>query len=395
MVVKRRLLLAVASAVALVTTAAAPMMGAYKEAAPSPLRQTGLLRIKDMAANGNAGGRAVVAVGWHEASKPGQLYLAFSLDGGKDYRRTNGNLRRYRVVGEPKLGMSVTICGGRVWAGSTYQDTSTGSTRVFLTSRTVGGGAAQAFITPADGRRVRDVSVACASKNMLAVGWLEKNDGRNRARLILRSTEPLGQPTAINKKFKFGPAEFKSGINVAATPTTALVSYVGAGNLRLKRFEIDAADASNITAGPVTTLAWGDIRRPQIAARGSRVALAYSDAGKVKAKLSTDLGVTFGSASTLVPSGNISNPSTVYSADVVGDRIVFEVSANRRGTLTPQRVQSTDAGGSWGTRDFGHIGARVGALLKKEGVAPVLMEAWHNNAPKPATDTLRAKYETP
>jgi hypothetical protein len=132
-----------------------------------------------------------------------------------------------------------------------------------------------------------------------------------------------------------------------------------------------------------------------MAARGNRVALAYGDAGKVKAKLSTDLGVTFGSASTLVGAGNVSNPSTVYSADVVGDRIVFEVSANRRGTLTPQRVQSTDAGGSWGTRDFGHIGARVGALLKKKGVAPVLMEAWHNNAPKPATDTLRAKYETP
>jgi hypothetical protein len=395
MVVKRRLLLAVASALTLVMTATAPMMAGFKEAAPSPLRQTGLLRIKDIAANGNISGRAVVAVGWHESSNPGQLYLAFSLDGGKDYRRTNGNLRRYRVVGEPKLGMSLAICGGRVWAGSTYRDTSTGSTRVFLTSRTVGGGAAQALITPADGRRVRDVSVACASKNLLAIGWLEKKGGQNRARLILRSTEPLGQPPAINKKFKFGPAEFKSGISVAATPGAALVSYVGAGNLRLKRFAIDAGDASNITAGPVSTLARSDIKRPQIAARGNKVVLAYSDAGKVKAKLSSDLGVTFGTASTVVGAGSIRNPSVVYSADVVGNRIVLEVAANKQGKLSPQRVQSSNGGATWGTRSFGHIGARMGALLKEKGKAPMLMEAWHNNAPKPNADTLRAKYETP
>jgi hypothetical protein len=395
MVVKRRLLLTVASALTLVMTATAPMMAGFKEVAPSPLRQTGLLRIKDIAANGNTAGRSVVAVGWHESSKPGQLYLAFRLNGGKDYRRTNGNLRRYRVVGEPKLGMSLAICGGRVWAGSTYQEAATGSTRVFLTSRTVGGGAAQAFLTPADGRRVRDVSVACASKNLLAVAWLEKKDGGNRARLILRSTEPLGQPTAINKKFKFGPAEFKSGISVTATPGAALVSYVGAGNLRLKRFEIDAGNPSNITTGPVSTLARGDIKRPQIAARGNRVVLAYGDAGKVKARLSSDLGASFGSASTVVGSGNLRNPSVVYSADVVGDRIVLEVAANKQGKLSPQRVQSTNAGATWGTRSFGHIGARVGALLKEKGKAPMLMEAWHNNAPKPSADTLRAKYETP
>ena len=395
MVVKRRLLLAVASALTLVLTAAAPMMGGYKEAAPSPLRQTGLLRIKDIAANGNTGGRAVVAVGWHEASKPGQLYLAFSLNGGRDYRRTNGNLRRYRVVGEPKLGISLAICSGRVWAGSTYRDTSTGSTRVFLTSRTVGGGAAQAFITPADGRRVRDVSVACAGKGLLAISWLEKKDGQSRARLILRSTEPLGQPLAIEKKYKVGAADFKGGLSVAATPEAVVVTHVGKGNLRVKRFEIDPGDPSNVTTGAATTVAWKDVRNPQLAARGQKVVLAYSDAGKVKAKLSADLGASFGGATTLVRAGSIANPSRAYSADVVGDRVVLEVSANRKGKLTPQRIQSTDDGASWATRDFGHIGARVGALLKQKGKAPVLMEAWHNNAPKPSADTLRAKYETP
>ncbi len=393
MVVKRRLLLAIASALALVMTAAAPMMGAYKEAAPAPLRQGGLLRVKDIAANGNTADGSIVAVGWHESSKPGQLYLAFSLDGGKDYRRTNDKLRRYRVVGVPKLGMSLAICSGRVWAGSTYKDDSSGNTRVFMTSRTVGGGAAQAFLTPDDGRRVRDVSIACAGNNLLAISWLEKKGGKTRARLLLRSTETLGDTAAIEKKFKFGKAEYKSGIAVAATPAAALVAYVQAGNLRVKRFEIDASDASVVTQAKPRVIASSGVKWPQMAARGNKVALAFSDAGKIKAKLSRDVGESFGDPSLLASSGSIKNPSKVYSADVVGDRVVFEAGVNKRGATTPVRYQSTNFGKTWGAANFGHIGSRVGALMKRKGVPPLLMEAWHNNAPSPKPDTLRAKFE--
>ncbi len=393
MVVKRRFLLSVASALALVMTAAVPMMGAYKEVAPSPLRQTGLLRVKDIAANGNTSDGAVVAIGWHEASKPGQLYLAFSTNGGKDYRRTNGRLRRYPIVGEPSLGMSVAICGGRVWVGSSYKDPASGAPRVLMTSRTIGGGAAQAWVTPGDGRKVRDVSIACAGKDLLAIGWLEKKDGKNRTRLMLRSMEPLGQSPTIGKKFKFGPSDFKGGIAVAATPGAVAVAYNKNGNLKVKRFGIDADDPSIISQGPPSTVAWGDVKAPQMAARGNRLVLAYSDAGKVKAKLSTDVGASFGGPKVLVPSGSIRNPSRAYSADVIGGRIVVEAGANKKGKVVPQRIQSTDAGATWSTRTFGHIGGRVGALLKKKGQAPLLMEAWHNNAPNPSPDTLRAKHE--
>ena len=77
------------------------MMGATEEATPAPLAAGALLRVKDMAANGVTGKGAIVAVGYHETGDPGQLNVAFSIDGGKDYRRTNGNLRRYPVVGDP------------------------------------------------------------------------------------------------------------------------------------------------------------------------------------------------------------------------------------------------------------------------------------------------------
>lgn len=395
MVVKRRLLLAVASALSLLLlTATAPMAAGYKEVAPSPLRQAGLLRVKDIAANGNTNKGAIVAVGWHEASKPGQLYLAFSTDGGRDYRRTNGNLRRYRIVGDTKLGMSVAICAGRVWVGSTFKDASTGASRVFLTSRTIGGGAAQAFVTPGDGRRVRDVSVACVGSKLLAIGWLEKKDGQSRARLMLRSTDSPAAVPEIKKNFKLGPAQFKGGIAVAATPAAAMVAWADDGNLRLKRFEVDAEDASNVTSGPPSIVAWRDVKGPQMAARGKKVALAYSDAGKAKAKLSSDLGETFGAVSVLARAGSVRAPSKVYSADVVGNRIVYEIGANKKGQVTPMRIQSTTGGESWGERTFGHIGARMGALLKKKGTAPLLMEAWHNNGPKSGADTFRAKFET-
>ena len=35
----------------------------------------------------------------------------------------------------------------------------------------------------------------------------------------------------------------------------------------------------------------------------------------------------------------------------------------------------------------------MASWLKKKGQAPLLMEAWHNNAPKGLADTLRARYE--
>ena len=107
----------------------------------------------------------------HPANR--QLYVAFSTDGGKDYRRTNGNLRRYPVVGIPNLGMSLDICAGRVWAATAYRS-ATDKPRdsdVFLTSRTVGGGAAQALMTStSDDRRVRDATVTCVGGDLIAIG---------------------------------------------------------------------------------------------------------------------------------------------------------------------------------------------------------------------------------
>ena len=395
MVVKRRLLFAVTSALTLVMVASAPMVASFEEAEPSPLRKENLLRVRDISANGTTSAGAIVAVGWREARKPGQLYLAFSTNGGKDYLRSNGRLRKYPILGDGRLGMSLAICGGRVWAGTAFHKPGDGAgdVDVLLTSRTVGGGAAQQFMTDTAGsRKVRDVSIACAGKNLLAVAWTEQSNGTSRAKLLLRTLEPLGQKPAYANIFGLGEARFGDGIAVAGTGAAVHVAWVKGDrqNIRLKRYLVSGGETPSINPQDALTLAFKNAVGPQLSARGKRVVLAYTDAGKVKAKMSADLGATFSKASILSPGTN-SKPGKAYSVDVNGDRIVVEAAANNNGKLIPQRIQSQNGGSSWGTRTFGHKGARVGALLKKKNGTTKLMEAWHNNATP--RDTLRAQFE--
>lgn len=399
MVVKPRLLLAVASALTLVLTAAAPMMAASREAKPSPLRSAGLVRVKDIAANGNTKGGAVVAVGWHEGSGPGQLYVAFSTDGGKDYRRSNGRLRRYPVVGEPSLGMSLDVCAGKVWAATGYHSSSdkTGDSDVFLTSRTIGGGAAQALLTSTSAdRRVRDVTVSCVSNKLIAIGWLQKVGNKTTARLMLRSMEPLGTTPTFKETYNLGGAQLKRGLAVAATPKSVAVAFARDGHLRLKRFDVEAG-TTNVTTNPLQTIAWKETKHPVMDARGKRLAVAYSDAGKVRVKTSKDLGETLSRARTLASTGGIKNPSRADALDLVGDSIVstLRVYSKATGKAIPQRVTSSTFGDKWSRRTFGNVGPRYASLLKKKKGAPLIVETWHNNARKGSNDTLRARYELP
>lgn len=397
MVVKRRFLLAVATAVALSVTAVAPVAAvSYKEAKPSPLRKDNMLRVRDIAANGQTGKGAIVAVGWRQSSKPAKLFLAFSTNGGRDYRRTNGNLRKYPILGDGKLGMSLAICSGRVWAGSAFKNPgdAQGNSDVFLTTRTIGGGADQRFMTDtADDHKIRDVQVACAGKGLIAIAWLEQVGGKSKAKLLLRSDEPLSQQPSFLETYNLGNAVYGDGIDVAATADAVHVVWTKGSkrHVRLKRFEVSGSGTPTITPNPTTTVAFKDARLPQIAARGKRVVVAYTDAGKVKAKLSKDRGAHYGKASKLIGNGTVSRPSRTHSVDTIGTRIVIEASANKKGTLTPRRIQSNDLGSSWNSREFGHNGSRVGALLRKKNKPTRLMEAWYNNG---SVDTLRASYET-
>jgi len=396
-VVKRRLLLAITVALTLAMTAAAPVLGEYRSANPDPLAQEELLRVQDIAATGktrNSG--PVVAVGWRQAAKPGELFVTYSTDGGSSYLKRNGTLRSFRVAGDGTRGLSLDTCAGSIWVASVanYPGDATADRDVFLTSRTVTGKPGQAYLTDATASRtVRSVSVSCVGKKLLAIAWLEQSFGKPRAKLMLRSLEAAGQTTSFRKVYGLGQADLRGGISVDASTDAVHVAWTtGNGQaLRYQRFLVAEGTSPAITRQPGVRLAAKDVQLPQVASRGQKVVVAYSDAGKVKARISEDGGGTFASPAVLVSTGSRKSPSRVHSADVSGPRIVVEVSASQGGLIAPQRVESTDLGATWQRDAFGHVGARMGALRKTSPTSSVLAEAWQNNAPGP--DTLRAQVE--
>jgi len=392
MVVKRGLLFAVVTAASLVLTSVAPITGATRQAQPSPLRAANLLRVKDIATNGVIK-NGIVTVGYQEASKPGQLYVAWSVDGGQDYRRSSGKLRRYRVVGDPSLGMSIDACAKRIWIGSAWGNPNDrpGDSDVVLTTRTIDGGAAQKLMTKTSkDHKVRDVEVTCVTGRLIAVAWLQKSGTKSRAKLVLRSVEDLGATPAYRQTFDLGTAEYPSGLALTATPDQVSVAFVRNGDLYLHRLGIEDGRAGSASQKRIV---WNDVKDPQLAAHRNRLAVVYSDAGKVKAKLSQDGGDSLSKPNVLARSGSLRNPSRPFSVDVIGKRIVSTASVNTDGKTTPQRFSSSDFGQNWRTSTFGNRGARMASLLKIKGQPSLLMEAWHNNAPKGISDTLRARYE--
>jgi hypothetical protein len=398
MVVKRRLLLAIPLALTLSLVAtASPTLGAFSAARPDPLSRSGIVRVHDIAVVRNTGGEGpVVAVGWREARKPGQLYLTFSLNGGRSYRRANGSFRKFPVLGNGDKGISVDICGGRVWAASIvgYPGDDRGDSDVLLTSRAVRGGAGQAFVTNATyDRTTHAVSLACVGNRLLAIAWLETAAGSTRARLQLRSLEPLGQRPEVRRVLPLGPAQRGGGISLDASNTAVHVAWTAddARNLHYKRFLIGRGADPRVAKRPTRELASGDIRYPQLGLRGNNIVLAYTDVGQVKARISRDGGAQFSDEELIVGTGGMRRPSRAYSVDISAERIVIEALASRRGEHTPQRIQSDDGGQSWDRRSFGNVGVRVGALRKTSATRSLLVEAWQNNAS--GTDSLRAQYE--
>jgi hypothetical protein len=230
MVAKRRLLLAISAGLALAMAGGTTVLGAYGASQPDPIVEQDLIRVQDIAVVAKTGGVGpVVAVGWRQSAKPGELFVAFSTDGGRTYVKQNGTLRQFRVAGEGTRGLSLDICGGRIWIGSVvnYPGDDPSDKDVLLTSRTMNGQAGQAFLTDAAGNRTaRQVSVACVGNRLLAVAWVETSFGKQRAKLMIRSLEPLGEPASVRRVFGLGAALPPGGIAVDASTDSVHVAWI-------------------------------------------------------------------------------------------------------------------------------------------------------------------------
>ncbi len=383
----------------LALTVALPAAAAYEAAAPEPLRSAKKLRAQGITARGDA-----VVLGWREGGKPDRLWMSLSRDGGETYQKGSGKLRRFGLVGLAGRGLSLSVCGPRsersFWAVTAYRsrtDRYAGESDVLLTRRGLdrpASNAVQLFITsPSAKRQVRDADVACVGDHHLAIAWLEKKDGRTRARLAIRRLTDAGRSESV-RKINLGPAMMNGGIAVAATPDAIHVVWTkkDKGHLRYERFRVKSKKKSRFERGLARGLAWSDVEHPVLTARGRKVAVAYSDAGALKLRLSGDAGASFGTAERLAD-GTSQKQSRARSISLSGTRLVVEAIDRSGGGRVPARFESTDLGSSWTGLVFGNDGVRLGALEKVSYGESRLKEVLHDDGSR--VDTLRARYEGP
>ena len=394
----RNLAAAVGLAALLALTTTLPVAGALEPTAPEPLRRAQKLRAQDIEARAD-----VVALGWREGGQPDQLYLGLSRDGGASFLRGSGRLRKFPLAGLAGRGLSLALCGRgdvrSVWAVTAVRarNDRAGDADVLLTRRGLARparDAGQLFITtPTAKRQVREADVACVGDHHLAIAWLEKKDGRVRARLAIRRLRRTGQSRPV-RAYNLGPAQMRGGIAVAATPDAVHVVWTknDRQHLRYERFAVRDRKASRFERGMARGLAWRDVERPVLTARGRKVVAAYSDAGDLKVKWSDDAGATFGSAQR-VASGTPRAPARARSIALSGRRVVIAAIDRSSGSRVPTRIESADLGGSWSRLVFGNDGVRLAALEKIDYSRSRLKVLLHDDGTR--VDTLRARHEVP
>ena len=340
MVVKRRLLLAISAGLTLAIVGARARAGRLRRLPARSARAAGPASAsQDIASSRKtAGVGPVVAVGWRQAAKPGELFVTFSTDGGHSFLKQNGTLRQFRVAGD---GHARPVAGrlrwphlgghGRATTRVTTPPTGTSCSR----SRTIGGQAGQAFVTDAAGdRTARQVSVACVGNRLLAVAWVENSlrQGARQAdaaqpRAARRARRASARSSASARRCR------KGGIAVDASTDSVHVAWT-AGQKRerlLRALPHRRRRRPGHHPGRHVKLAAGDALYPQVAARGQKVVVAYTDAGKVKARVSGDGGTHVRRPSLVVGTGHGRAPSQAHSADVSGSRIVVEATASTAG----------------------------------------------------------------
>jgi len=306
-------------------------------------------------------------------------------------------MRKARIVGDRKGGMSLDICAGRIWTGTAINlgDGAWPTDVVLSTRDVVGIGADQKRVTVDGTRKVRDVSVACLGDKFIAIGWLEQSRGKDRVRLMLRSLESPSKTPAFKHTYGLGAARFRGGLDVAATPDQVHVAWVAGTNedIAYKRLTVGPQKVPVVTKKDTRTVARRDTGAPMLSSRGTRVVLGYTDAGRVKVKVSKTRGASFEAADKVIPQGTKTRSSKLHSVDVAGGRIVVGASANKSGKLVSTFVTSSNLGKTWSARAYGNNGSRMGALLKRSGGTPLARLAWHHNNTS-GKDVLRSRYET-
>lgn len=335
-----------------------------------------LLSVADMAGLGR---RAVV--GWHEEGSPRRAYLRWSVDEGASW----GSIMPLDAGARREL--QVDTCGAWAWAVSGLHAAAApaGEWLVVLDGLEMEGSVVESSLLTLSGQ-ARKPDIACAGGRRLAVAWLQKVGGSHRLKLFTRALFPVFTGSAAqDRSFDLGKANLRRGLAVAATKDRIHVAWFSGRTLKHKRFRVGGAPDFVVT--PLPTRSLGGFRygfAPTLGAAGQRVVLAMTNRADLVARVSSDMGNSWGPSRTLL---NEPFPSEIgagpTNADIRGRRILvsgveiggFEL-PDGRGFL----YQSRDGGLSW-SRLKGSLrrgSAVVGAYLSPGGVTKAAL-AWDDS----------------
>ena len=233
MVVKRRLLLAITAVRRRrAVRRRCPVLGAFSPSQPDPAGpgrpHPGPGRGRRRARPRDVG--PVVAVGWREAAKPGELYVAFARDGGRSVpqaERHDAPVPGRSGIRHPRASRWTSAADASGWRTVVnYPGDDPDDKDVLLTSRRWRGQAGQAFLTDAAGNRTaRQVLASPASATGCSPSPGSRPAGKHTRQAHAQSLEPLGEPTSVRQVFGLGAALPQNGIAVDAGTDSVHVAW--------------------------------------------------------------------------------------------------------------------------------------------------------------------------
>ncbi len=347
------------------------------------------IRVGDIAARGSG-----VVVGWQENAPGGvkRVWVRRSADGGATFRPA------VRLDDRPSRDIEVETCGG--WAFAAYTFKESGAWLVGLDKLPLTGPSHEQNAITLDGQSRRP-DVACAGER-LAVAWFQKVGGDWHVMLHARGVNDEAKGDSLPAiDLDLGEGSMQKGLALAGSGDDLHLAWFDEEEVRLRHWSIGAGPDHDLFGVPTPVLPDMEYgQTPELGVDGDRLVFAYMNRADLRARVSTDGGVSWGPERILE---NMPFPGEVgaypTSADVMGTRylvagtIVGGIFDDLSGEGFLRR--SKNAGGTWkrvpGTTVAN--GQVVGAYRGSAG-NPLLVQAWDRWIADPATDKLRFRRQS-